>query len=123
MCAQIYQPDDLIDKINDGYWDLRAEAVPEEELDTALDPETDCLIHVYHFHQTFNHSVRIYFIFLFSKCQVLCPSCKPKASSLSNVSTRPSANALRLAVSRLVVGIGSSTAHLCLVKGLKICKP
>eukprot|EP00192_Tetraselmis_astigmatica_P000385 CAMPEP_0117664232 /NCGR_PEP_ID=MMETSP0804-20121206/9096_1 /TAXON_ID=1074897 /ORGANISM="Tetraselmis astigmatica, Strain CCMP880" /LENGTH=1147 /DNA_ID=CAMNT_0005471423 /DNA_START=186 /DNA_END=3631 /DNA_ORIENTATION=+ len=41
-----FAPSERIDTINDQYWTLRAEAIPEEERNMAPD---DKLIHVYHF--------------------------------------------------------------------------
>ncbi|KAL3828639.1 hypothetical protein ACJIZ3_017441 [Penstemon smallii] len=43
---KIYPLSDRIETINDNYWTLRAEEIPEEEKN--LGPR-DCLIHVYHF--------------------------------------------------------------------------
>ncbi|KAK8641315.1 hypothetical protein V6N13_010728 [Hibiscus sabdariffa] len=43
---KVFQPSDKIENINDKYWTLRAEEIPEEEKN--LGPN-DCLIHAYHF--------------------------------------------------------------------------
>ncbi|KAI4302249.1 hypothetical protein MLD38_038023 [Melastoma candidum] len=43
---KIFPPTEKIENINDQYWTLRAEEIPEEEKNTAPD---DRLIHVYHF--------------------------------------------------------------------------
>lgn len=42
---QVYRDEDAIEDINDTYWQLRAEAVPEDQLDM---PEQDQLLYVYH---------------------------------------------------------------------------
>lgn len=46
-CAdtQVFKEEDAIDDINDAYWQLRAEAVPQDQLDM---PEQDQLLYVYH---------------------------------------------------------------------------
>ncbi len=43
---QVYDEKDDIEGINDQYWHLRAEAVPEDQLSVS---EQDQLMHVYHF--------------------------------------------------------------------------
>lgn len=43
---QVFGEKDDIDNINDQYWHLRAEAVPEDQLSVS---EQDQLMHVYHF--------------------------------------------------------------------------
>ena len=43
---KIFAPGDPIDQINDQYWILRAEEVPEEELEVG---PAERQIHVYHF--------------------------------------------------------------------------
>ncbi|KAL8214408.1 hypothetical protein R6Q57_003857 [Mikania cordata] len=48
---KIFQPSEKIENINDQYWTLRAEEIPEEEKN--LGPE-DRLIHVYHFNKDIN---------------------------------------------------------------------
>lgn len=46
MGVQVFDEKDDIDGINDQYWHLRAEAVPEDQLSVS---EQDQLMHVYHF--------------------------------------------------------------------------
>lgn len=46
MVVQVYDEKDDIEGINDQYWHLRAEAVPEDQLSVS---EQDQLMHVYHF--------------------------------------------------------------------------
>ena len=41
----MFDEKDDIETINDSYWQLRAEAVPEDQLDV---PEQDQLLYVYH---------------------------------------------------------------------------
>ena len=43
--TQVFKEEDAIDDINDAYWQLRAEAVPQDQLDM---PEQDQLLYVYH---------------------------------------------------------------------------
>ncbi|GER31693.1 ubiquitin carboxyl-terminal hydrolase [Striga asiatica] len=43
---KIFPSNEKIETINDNYWTLRAEEIPEEERNLS---EHDCLIHVYHF--------------------------------------------------------------------------
>ena len=46
MCvSQIYEPDEGVEGINDAYWTMRAEAVPEDELDV---PDGDRVIYLCH---------------------------------------------------------------------------
>ena len=52
--AQIFSPDDRIDMIDDHYWQVRAEAVPPEEVDP---PSHSRRIHVYHFSSQNNNTV------------------------------------------------------------------
>lgn len=42
---QVFAPDEKIDTINDQYWQVRAEAIPQEEVDH---PQSTRRIHVYH---------------------------------------------------------------------------
>ena len=46
MVVQVFDEKDDIEGINDQYWHLRAEAVPEDQLSVS---EQDQLMHVYHF--------------------------------------------------------------------------
>ena len=46
VVAQVFDEKDDIEGINDQYWHLRAEAVPEDQLSVS---EQDQLMHVYHF--------------------------------------------------------------------------
>ncbi len=46
VVVQVYDEKDDIEGINDQYWHLRAEAVPEDQLSVS---EQDQLMHVYHF--------------------------------------------------------------------------
>ena len=46
VCLQVFPSNEKIENINDQYWTLRAEEIPEEEKN--LGPQ-DRLIHVYHF--------------------------------------------------------------------------
>jgi ubiquitin carboxyl-terminal hydrolase 7 len=49
LCAlQIFSPSEKIDTINDQYWTLRAEVIPEEEKSLEA---SDKVIHVCHFSQ------------------------------------------------------------------------
>lgn len=41
----MFKEEDAIGDINDAYWQLRAEAVPQDQLDM---PEQDQLLYVYH---------------------------------------------------------------------------
>ena len=41
----MFKEEDAIDDINDAYWQLRAEAVPQDQLEV---PEQDQLLYVYH---------------------------------------------------------------------------
>lgn len=43
---KVFEDKDEIDSVNDAYWQLRAEAIPEDQLSVS---EQDQLIHVYHF--------------------------------------------------------------------------
>lgn len=44
--TQVFDEKEDIDGINDAYWQLRAEAIPEDQLSI---PEQDQLIPLYHF--------------------------------------------------------------------------
>jgi hypothetical protein len=46
VVVQVFDEKDDIEGINDQYWHLRAEAVPEDQLSVS---EQDQLMHVYHF--------------------------------------------------------------------------
>ncbi|KAI4339301.1 hypothetical protein MLD38_024261 [Melastoma candidum] len=50
---KIFPPTEKIENINDQYWTLRAEEIPEEEKNTGPD---DRLIHVYHFMKDTSHN-------------------------------------------------------------------
>lgn len=46
---QVCTPTDVVESINDTYWNLRAEVVPPEEEPEAMAAAGDMLAHVYHF--------------------------------------------------------------------------
>lgn len=46
LMTQVFEEKDDIEGINDAYWQLRAEAVPEDQLSVS---EQDQLIHIAHF--------------------------------------------------------------------------
>ena len=50
MSSQVCEPAESISAMDDVYWNLRAEVVPEEQLQHNLG-EGDRIIHVYHFNQ------------------------------------------------------------------------
>lgn len=57
-CAQVYETDSAepVNSINDTYWTMRAEAVPEDELDI---PEGDRIIFLCHVSVNEGKHVRI----------------------------------------------------------------
>lgn len=52
---QVFAPDEKIDSINDRYWQVRAEAIPEEEMDP---PQSTRRIYAYHVNPELTNNVR-----------------------------------------------------------------